>query len=48
MLLKTVASGKIDPLRLITHRFRLETILDAYETFANASKAQALKVIVEI
>jgi alcohol dehydrogenase len=33
MLLKTVAVKKIDPKLLITHRFKLDQILDAYETF---------------
>ena len=47
MLLKTVQSGKIDPTRLITHRFKLDRILDAYETFGSAAKTKALKVIIE-
>ncbi len=47
MLFKTVASHKIDPKRLITHRFRLDNILDAYDTFGNAAKTKALKVIIE-
>jgi alcohol dehydrogenase len=47
MLLKTVQSRKIDPTRLITHRFKLDQILDAYETFATAAKTKALKVIIE-
>jgi alcohol dehydrogenase len=47
MLFKTVRSNKIDPKRLITHRFKLERILDAYDTFGNAAKTKALKVIVE-
>jgi alcohol dehydrogenase len=47
MLFKTVASRKIDPKRLITHRFKLDRILDAYETFGNAAKTKALKVIIE-
>ena len=33
MLFKTVHSHKIDPKLLITHRFKLDQILDAYETF---------------
>ena len=33
MLLKTVQSRKIDPKKLITHRFKLDKILDAYDTF---------------
>ncbi len=47
MLLKTVRSGKIDPSKLITHRFKLDQILDAYETFGNAAKTHALKVVIE-
>ncbi len=47
MLLKTVASGKIDPKKLITHHFTLDHILDAYETFGKAASTQALKVIIE-
>jgi alcohol dehydrogenase len=47
MLFKTVGSHKIDPKLLITHRFKLDRILDAYETFGNAAKTKALKVIIE-
>ena len=46
MLLKVVQSGKIDPKQLITHRFKLDQILEAYDTFARAASTQALKVIV--
>lgn len=45
MLLKTVQSKKLDPLKLITHRFKLSQIIDAYETFQHADKEKALKVI---
>ncbi len=47
MLLKTVQAGKIDPTKLITHRFRLDQILDAYETFGHAANTRALKVLIE-
>jgi alcohol dehydrogenase len=47
MLLKTVQSKKIDPKLLITHRFKLDKILDAYETFEHAASTGALKVIIE-
>ena len=47
MLLKTVAAKKVDPLRLITHRFKLTDIIDAYDTFGDAAKTKALKVIIE-
>ncbi len=46
MLLKTVEAKKIDPRRLITHRFTLDHILDAYETFGHAADTRALKVII--
>jgi alcohol dehydrogenase len=48
MLLKTVQSGRIDPRKLITHRFKLDKILDAYDTFASAAKTHALKVLIEV
>jgi alcohol dehydrogenase len=47
MLLKTVQSHKIDPALLITHRFHLDDILAAYETFGAAAKTHALKVIIQ-
>jgi alcohol dehydrogenase len=47
LLFKTVSSHKIDPKRLITHRFKLDRIIEAYETFGNAAKTNALKVIIE-
>ncbi len=46
MLLKTVQSRKIDPKQLITHRFTLDQILDAYDTFGKAAHTKALKVII--
>lgn len=45
MLLKTVQSGKIKPEQLVTHRFSLDQILQAYEVFRNAAKEKAMKVI---
>ena len=48
MLLKTLCSHRLDPKPLITHRFKFSQILDAYETFANAAKTHALKVIIEV
>ena len=47
MLLKTVNSGKLEPAKLITHHFKLDDILDAYKVFGNASKENAMKVIIE-
>ena len=47
MLLKIFAAKKIDAKKLITHHFKLDKILDAYETFAHAADTKALKVIIE-
>lgn len=44
-LLKMVQSGRVEPKRLITHHFRLDAIMDAYNTFSNAARERALKVI---
>ena len=46
MLLKTVQARKIDPTLLITHRFTLDDILQAYETFGHAADTKALKVVI--
>ena len=46
MLLKVVLSEKIDPKRLITHHFKLDEIMNAYEVFGNAGKEKAMKVII--
>jgi alcohol dehydrogenase len=48
MLLKTVQSLRIDPKQLITHRFMLSEILDAYDTFGRAATTQALKVLIKV
>lgn len=47
MLMKTVGSGKLEPDQLITHRFKLNEIMKAYDTFGNASEEKALKIILE-
>ncbi len=47
MLLDLLRGRKIDPKRLITHHFKLDTVVDAYETFSRAGASGALKVIIE-
>jgi alcohol dehydrogenase len=46
MLLKMVVSGKLRPQQLITHHFSLDQVEAAYDTFGNAAKEKALKVII--
>ena len=45
LLLKTVMAGKLKPKQLITHYFALNEIMKAYDTFGNAGREHALKVI---
>jgi Zn-dependent alcohol dehydrogenase len=47
MLLKVVQSGKVQPAKLVTHRFKLADVMKAYDVFGNAAKERALKVVLE-
>ena len=47
MLLNVLRAKRMDPSLLVTHVFKLDHILDAYETFGNAASTQAIKVIIE-
>ena len=47
MLLKVVRSGKLQPSKLVTHRFAMSDIMKAYDTFGNAAKEGALKVVLK-
>ncbi|HET7270982.1 MAG TPA: zinc-dependent alcohol dehydrogenase family protein [Rubrobacter sp.] len=44
-LLRLVAEGRLDPTIFATHRCGLGKIMDAYDTFADAARTQALKVV---
>jgi len=46
MLLKLVAQGKLAPERFASHRFRFDSIMDAYDTFGRAAETKALKVVI--
>src|SRR5450830_1114179 len=48
MLLKSLNANKIDAKLLITHRFKFDEILEAYDTFAHAADTKSLKVIIEV
>src|SRR5271154_5145242 len=45
MLLKTIQSKKLNSKQLITHNFKLNDIINAYDTFEHAAREKALKVI---
>jgi alcohol dehydrogenase len=47
MLLKVVRAGTLEPSHLVTHRFALKDIMKAYDTFGNAAKEGALKVVLK-
>lgn len=47
MLMKTLQAEKILPHKLITHHFKLDEILEAYDTFSKAASTGALKVIID-
>jgi alcohol dehydrogenase len=47
MLLKVVELGKLQPAKLVTHRFKLEDVMKAYDVFGNAAKERALKVVLK-
>jgi alcohol dehydrogenase len=47
MLLKIVESGKLQPHKLVTHRFAMNDIMKAYDMFGNAAREGALKVILK-
>jgi alcohol dehydrogenase len=47
MLLNALKARKINPKLLITHRFKFDRFLEAYDTFAHAATTRALKVIIE-
>ena len=46
MLLKMVQSGRLNAKKLVSHRFELSEIMQAYNIFGNAAKERALKVVI--
>jgi len=46
MLLRMVQSGRLDAKKLVSHRFELAEIMKAYDTFSNAGRERALKVVI--
>ena len=46
MLLKLVAQQKLPADKFVTHEFALDDVMAAYETFGNAARTHALKVLI--
>ena len=47
-LLELVRTGRLDPGRLVSHRLEFARILSAYDTFGNAARERAVKVILNL
>jgi alcohol dehydrogenase len=47
MLLELVRQGRLDVDRFASHRFALDDMLAAYDTFGRAAETRALKVVIE-
>ncbi|MEV6099956.1 zinc-binding dehydrogenase [Nocardia sp. NPDC051981] len=45
-LIDLVASGRLDPAAMITHRFTMDEFPSAYDTFARVGETGALKVVI--
>ena len=46
-LMRLIESGRLDPSLFATHHFALGDAMDAYDTFANATETDALKVVLQ-
>jgi alcohol dehydrogenase len=47
LLLKLLQAGRLRPATLVMYRFHLDDIQQAYDTFADAARQSALKVILQ-
>jgi len=47
-LLKAVTARRLQPASLVTHRFRLDEMDAAYDTFGSAAQSKAMKVIIRV
>lgn len=45
LLIEKVVAGKLDPSKLVSHLFKLNQIMEAYEVFENASHEKVLKIV---
>lgn len=46
MLLKLVRQGKIKPEQFVTHRFKLDEMIEAYDIFGRAAETKSMKVAI--
>ncbi|HSK25115.1 MAG TPA: zinc-dependent alcohol dehydrogenase family protein [Egicoccus sp.] len=45
-LLKLIATGQINPTQFVTHHFKMDDFIEAYDVFARAGETGALKVVI--
>jgi alcohol dehydrogenase len=45
--MRMVQAGKLEARKMVIHRFPLHDAMKAYDTFENAARERALKVILE-
>ncbi|WP_067141692.1 zinc-dependent alcohol dehydrogenase family protein [Oceanivirga salmonicida] len=48
LLINAVSSGRFPMEKLITHRFKFNDMMNAYDTFLNAANTNAMKVLLEV
>jgi alcohol dehydrogenase len=46
MLLRLIAEGRLDVDKFVSHHFKLDDMLAAYDTFSRAAETKALKVVI--
>ncbi|HUZ83557.1 MAG TPA: zinc-dependent alcohol dehydrogenase family protein, partial [Gaiellales bacterium] len=46
-LLRLIGGGRLDPTRLVSHRFPLAETMHAYDVFADAATTDALKIVLD-
>lgn len=46
MLLKLVGQGKLKPEQFVTHRFKLDQMMEAYDIFGRAAETKSMKVAI--
>ncbi len=46
MLLRLVAQGRLSPEQFVTHRFKMDQMIEAYDTFSRAAETKAMKVAI--
>jgi alcohol dehydrogenase len=46
-LLRLIADGRLDPTKLVSHRYPLGDVMEAYDVFSDAAHTDALKIVLD-